>query len=1048
MPKGRRNKIQALYEGFAGNPRGFSAAPFVFLNDDIDVSVIGDILEGLTTKGFSRVVLSAKTGLSVPFASDEYWQKLLPVIERARELSLSVWICCDYNEPSGTGAGRLLIERPDYCARGLIFRTARHPRPRERVIGTYLTRGRSVTYLTEHPAKKKCLIASVVAADSPGPPATDAPHLPGGGTAYLDILNPDAVGHYITTILGSLQTNLGQYFGNTIVGILIQSPQNHFPFPWTDSLPYLFKKKFGYDLIGCLASLIKDVGDFLTIRTDYYRLIGDLTRDYYHAVSQWAGQHNLSFSATIGGEEFVEKIPQTQGNLYAVFSELSVPGTSYRCNGANYLNDTPASLFRNFTPKFASSIATTCGHDCALSTVWEGEGWGVSPQLLKRTIDCGVSLGVTTFFTRGVFASIVGLRKRDFPPSYYVQLPYWDDITILSEYVSRTCLAMSAGHPKSDILVFFPLTSLWANTLGLGRLTKDGNKIASGLNELIRSLISDHRDFDFFFQEMLDRRSVRFGDGVITIGHNSYSTLIIPWATHISPSIFSFIARAREKGVNVVFIGRYPMVFGKPESLSAGIGLTLVKDAANLIHYLRGKIPKQLSISGDNAEKFVHQRRTLPGAEIYFFSYLGDERFTGTLSLPAAGTPEAWDPENGRRYLISEFQVTDDGVRFSVTFEPGRSWIYVVHSEYTDTLHGLSAPPEHKIGEFFFPGSWAVDYASDNMLRIDNLRLIRSSGPVSFPPLTDLIRDGRFSPIAKIMITAVRAFTETIGRVCGIRKKIVYRSYTTIQREMRLYFLAARVLGLSLSGRSRYQQINLIKDATRYMGLFLSTPLPPEGAEFEIETDFTASYIPRRIRLVWEDTGQPTEIYVNDVLVSYRGEKCFLWDRANRMADLSDVIVRGTNRIRIRSRQPVFPSMIPALHWMEPIVLTGDFYVSRDIITTRKETTRHLYWGKKGTGNYSGAVSYRCTFRLPKRFIDKPAILELGDVRVVCRVVLNGRDLGARLWPPYRYEVTDTLKAGENEIEVTVTNTTENLLGIPILSGILTDPKIAFFDTR
>jgi hypothetical protein len=265
---------------------------------------------------------------------------------------------------------------------------------------------------------------------------------------------------------------------------------------------------------------------------------------------------------------------------------------------------------------------------------------------------------------------------------------------------------------------------------------------------------------------------------------------------------------------------------------------------------------------------------------------------------------------------------------------------------------------------------------------------------------------------------------------------------------MPLYFTAARILGLSLTGLSRHQQIDLIADATRYMGLFFSTPLPPEGAEFEMEATFIAAYVPHRISLVWEDTGEPTEIFVNGSLVSDRAKRCFLWEKNNRTADLSGIVRWGTNQITIRSRQAVYPSMLPALQWMEPIVLAGDFDVKQDIITAKRETKRHLVWGGKRAGNYSGAVTYRCLFRLPKRFAGKRAILDLGDVRVASRVVLNGLDLGARLWPPYRYEITDALNPGENEIAVTVENTAENLLGIPLLSGIVSDPKIAFYDPQ
>ncbi len=1048
MPRGRHNKIQALYESFAGSPRAFSAAPFVFVNKDMDASVIGGILEGLSKKGFSRVVLSGRSGLSLEFASDDYWRRLAPVIERARALSMSVWICDDYNRPGRTGPDRLLAERPDFCARGLVFRTDRRPYPHERVIGTYLTKGQSITYLPEHPAKKRCLIASVAGMDSPNLSAADGIGPPRGTRDCLDILNPDAVGRYVQTVFGSLHANLKKYFGNTIVGILIHSPQNRYPFPWTDALPDLFEKRFGYDLVACLPSLIKDAGNFVTVRTDYYSLIGDLTRDFYRTIGQWAQQHGLCFSATVGGEGFVETMPQTQGNIYAIFSEMSIPGTSYCCNGTNYLSDTPAPLFRNFTPKFASSIARTKKDDRALSTVWEGEGWDVTPGHLKKTIDCGLSLGISTFFTHGVFTSIVGLRKRDFPPSYYVQLPYWDDITILSDYISRTCLMMSAGRPRADILVFFPLESLWANTIGRGRLKKDGSKIVSGINELIRCLLADQRDFDFCFEEMLDRRLVRFNAGIIVVGHSRYTTLIIPWATHISASVFSFIEAARKNGVNIVFVGRYPAIFSKPESSTVGIGLTLVTDVADLTHYLRFKVPKHLSISGNNSDKFVHQRRSLPGADIYFLSYLGDQRFSGTIALSGAGNTEAWDPENGRRYLVSEFQVTDDGIRFPVTFEPGKSWIYVIHSEYADTPYGIAVPRDHKSGEFYFPERWTVDYQSDNMLRIDNFRLIQSSPAVSFPPLTELAGDNRFGTIARIMITAVRVFTESVGRLWGIRRKIGYRSYASIRRQMGVHFLLARLMGLPLSGLSRYQQIDLIKDAARYMGLFLTTSLPPEGSEFEIEANFIVGDVPRRIFLVWENTGEPIEVYVNGILVSGRAKACFFWDRQNMKADLSDIVRWGSNRIGIRSRQPSIPTMIPAIHGVDPVVVMGDFDVKMDIITEPKKARRHLSWGRRGTGNFSGTIAFTNRFRLPKQFDGKSAILDLGDVRVACRVVLNGRDLGARLWPPYRYEITEALTADDNEIEISVTNTAENLLGKPILSGILTDPKIVFFDNR
>ena len=51
------------------------------------------------------------------------------------------------------------------------------------------------------------------------------------------------------------------------------------------------------------------------------------------------------------------------------------------------------------------------------------------------------------------------------------------------------------------------------------------------------------------------------------------------------------------------------------------------------------------------------------------------------------------------------------------------------------------------------------------------------------------------------------------------------------------------------------------------------------------------------------------------------------------------------------------------------------------------------------------------------------ARLELGEVRHVAEVVLNGTDLGRRSWSPYRFDVTSILRRGRNELIVRVGNT-------------------------
>ena len=49
-------------------------------------------------------------------------------------------------------------------------------------------------------------------------------------------------------------------------------------------------------------------------------------------------------------------------------------------------------------------------------------------------------------------------------------------------------------------------------------------------------------------------------------------------------------------------------------------------------------------------------------------------------------------------------------------------------------------------------------------------------------------------------------------------------------------------------------------------------------------------------------------------------------------------------------------------------------------------------------------------------------ILDLGYVGETAEVILNGLNIGVRLFPPYEFDMSGVLKQGENELEILVTN--------------------------
>jgi hypothetical protein len=77
---------------------------------------------------------------------------------------------------------------------------------------------------------------------------------------------------------------------------------------------------------------------------------------------------------------------------------------------------------------------------------------------------------------------------------------------------------------------------------------------------------------------------------------------------------------------------------------------------------------------------------------------------------------------------------------------------------------------------------------------------------------------------------------------------------------------------------------------------------------------------------------------------------------------------------------------------------------------------------------FSGTATYRKTFELTAEQAAQRVRLQLGAVKCLAQVRLNGKDLGIVWTAPWRVELTGALKAGKNELEIEVTNTWVNRL--------------------
>jgi hypothetical protein len=81
-----------------------------------------------------------------------------------------------------------------------------------------------------------------------------------------------------------------------------------------------------------------------------------------------------------------------------------------------------------------------------------------------------------------------------------------------------------------------------------------------------------------------------------------------------------------------------------------------------------------------------------------------------------------------------------------------------------------------------------------------------------------------------------------------------------------------------------------------------------------------------------------------------------------------------------------------------------------------------------GVKYFSGTATYRRTFTPRALASGRRLYLDLGRVEVLAQVLLNGTDLGIVWKPPYRVDITEAVRSGENALEVRVTNLWPNRL--------------------
>jgi hypothetical protein len=129
------------------------------------------------------------------------------------------------------------------------------------------------------------------------------------------------------------------------------------------------------------------------------------------------------------------------------------------------------------------------------------------------------------------------------------------------------------------------------------------------------------------------------------------------------------------------------------------------------------------------------------------------------------------------------------------------------------------------------------------------------------------------------------------------------------------------------------------------------------------------------------------------------------------------------------------PSLVSANTLVD---LGGDWTLD---LNGKQVTTPLKSWEDLGTASFAGPATYRKQFTAAAAPAGKRLFLEIAAVHEYAKVKLNGKELEGHAWQPYRWEVTNLVKPGSNDLEVEVRTSAGGRGGrgnpAPPVSGLL-----------
>lgn len=562
----KKNKSEVLNDELFQNPTSeYRGTPFWAWNCKVSKADIDHTLEYLKEMGMGGSHVHCRTGMDIPYLSDEFMETVRYAHEKGKKLDMLTWLYDEDRFPSGA-AGGLVTKNWEYRQRYLLF----SPEPleetkRRKFLTKYAVALEQGCIKEYHRLEKEENVTEdfyiwylyrEIAGDNPW----------FNNQAYLDTLNPKAVDKFLEVTHEAYAREFGTEFGKTIPAIFTDEPQfsgkimlnfaeekKQVLLPYTDDFCETYQEAYGDDFLQTFPECIWELpnGKLSSVRYRYYDHITErFASAFADRIGDWCKRHEIALTGHLMSEPTLLSQTGSIGEAMRSYRSFDIPGIDMLYDSRE-LN----------TAKQTQSAVHQYGCEGMLSELYGVTGWEFDFRGHKLAGDWQAALGVNIRVHHLTWTSMAGEAKRDYPAAIGYQSPWYKEYSLIEDYFSRINTVLTRGKAEVKVGVIHPVESYWLYWGTKEQTETVREEMDIRFKELTEWLLYGLIDFDFISESLWKEQTPEEwleDQEALFVGKMKYETIVVPACVTLRSSTLKRLKAFQREGGRVIFAGEVP----------------------------------------------------------------------------------------------------------------------------------------------------------------------------------------------------------------------------------------------------------------------------------------------------------------------------------------------------------------------------------------------------------------------------------------------------------------------------------------------------------